>query len=190
GGAAGGVGGEGDFGGGGVAAERAVGTEAERGGLVAADEPGAQGGGAGGVGGPDAGEPGVGGVGVEQVGLGGEAGVVTGVLLELADGGVERHERVAAGGVEVATVGGDLGLDASERGQRGDDENQKRHQHDGDEQREAAAWPVDPVAGRARKHDGGRDGLGAGDGSASATGGDGTGQDRDACEQRCGGGLG
>src|SRR5690606_41568972 len=94
GGAAGGVGGEGDFGGGGVAGEPAGGTEAERGGLVAADEPGAQGGGAGGVGGPDAGEPGVGGVGVEQVGLGGEAGIGAGVLLELADGDVERHERV------------------------------------------------------------------------------------------------
>src|SRR5690606_37121290 len=94
-----------------------------------------------------------------------------------------------AGGVEVATVGGDLGLDASERGQRGDDENQKRHQHDGHEQREAAAWPVDPVAGRARKHDGGRDGSGAGDGSASATGGDGTGEDHAAGEQGGGGGF-
>src|SRR5690606_30874146 len=76
--------------------------------------------------------------GQDDVGAGGDPLVGAGGLLELAERDVERHERVLPGlGLELA-VGGDLGLDASQRGQADEDQHQKRDQRDGDEQGEAA----------------------------------------------------
>src|SRR5690606_13426080 len=76
--------------------------------------------------------------GVFQIGAGGDALVGAGVFLQLADGDVERHERVLPGLLHLLAVGGDLGFHPRERGDRDEDQHQERHQRDGDEQGEAA----------------------------------------------------